>query len=75
MIRDYLRSSWRGVLNNKVATFINVGGLAIGLAVFFALTFYVKREFSWDEQWEDADRLYRVSAVQESSNPGQGEGS
>lgn len=66
MIRDYLRSFWRGILSNKIATFINVGGLALGLAVFFALTFYVYREFSWDEHWEDADRIFQVAGSQES---------
>src|SRR5690606_17782524 len=66
MFGDYLRSFWRGVLHNKVATLINVGGLALGLTVFFALTFYVYREFSWDAHWEDADRIFVTAAVQES---------
>lgn len=66
MLYDYLRSCWRGVLHNKVATFINIGGLALGLTVFFALIFYVHREFSWDAHWEDADRLYRAAGSQES---------
>lgn len=70
MFQDYLRGFWRGVLHNKVATFINVGGLAIGLAVFFALTFYVDREFSWDTHWEDADRIFVASGVMESAGGG-----
>ncbi len=65
MLADYLRSFWRGVLRNKVATLINVGGLALGLTVFFALSFYVDREFSWDSQWEGADRIYRAAGAQE----------
>jgi putative ABC transport system permease protein len=67
MLADYLRSFWRGVLHNKVATLINVGGLAVGLAVFFALSFYVDREFSWDSQWDDADRIYRAAGTQEAA--------
>ncbi|MGV3593200.1 MAG: ABC transporter permease, partial [Gammaproteobacteria bacterium] len=67
MFRDYLRGFWRGVLHNKVATFINVGGLALGLAVFFALSFYVDREFSWDAHWDGAERIYVPMPVQESS--------
>ncbi len=65
MLHDYLRSSWRGVLHNKVATLINVGGLALGLTVFFALILYVEREFSWDAQWEGAERIYQVYGQQE----------
>jgi putative ABC transport system permease protein len=68
MLRDHLRSFWRGVVNNKLTTCINVGGLALGLAVFFALTFYVQREFSYDAQWEDADRIYAIAGRQESPN-------
>ncbi|MDR0780116.1 MAG: ABC transporter permease [Pseudomonadales bacterium] len=68
MLRDHLRSFWRGVVNNKLTTGINVAGLALGLAVFFALTFYVQREFSWDAQWQDADRIYAVAWSQESPN-------
>ena len=67
MLADDLRSFWRGVLANKVATAINVGGLAMGLAVFFALSFYVDRQFSWDEHWQDADRIYVASGAQESA--------
>jgi putative ABC transport system permease protein len=66
MWRDHLRSFWRGVANNKLTTCINVGGLALGLAVFFALTFYVQREFSWDAQWQDAERIYTGASLRES---------
>jgi putative ABC transport system permease protein len=65
MLRDYLRSFWRMLRNNKFTSAINIGGLALGLAVFFALTLYVQREFSWDAQWEDADRIYAVAGRQE----------
>jgi len=58
MLRDHLRTTWRGLSHHKLITCVNVGGLALGLAVFFALTFYVQREFSWDAQWRDADRIY-----------------
>jgi putative ABC transport system permease protein len=66
MLRDYFRSVWLGVLHNKVAAFINIAGLTLGLTVFFALTFYVQREFSYDAHWEDADRIYRLNSTRES---------
>ena len=72
VLDDYLRSFWRGVLRNKMATFINVGGLALGLAVFFALSFYVKREFSWDAHWDGADRIYRTMGQLEGAVGGNG---
>jgi putative ABC transport system permease protein len=68
VFQDNFRSVWLGVLHNKVATFINVGGLTLGLTVFFALTFYVQREFSYDAHWEDADRIYQTAGAQETPN-------
>ncbi|MDR2213855.1 MAG: ABC transporter permease, partial [Pseudomonadales bacterium] len=68
MLRDYLRSFWRMLRNNKFTSAINIGGLALGLAVFFALTFYVQREFSWDAQWEGAERIYTIMGQRESPN-------
>jgi putative ABC transport system permease protein len=66
MLRDYLRSFWLGVLHNKVSTLINVGGLALGLAVFFALVLQAQREFTWDAHWDDADRIYLAAGAMES---------
>lgn len=33
MIRTYLKSAWRNLLKNKFAALINIGGLAVGMAV------------------------------------------
>jgi putative ABC transport system permease protein len=72
MLHDYFRSFWRSLLRNKLTAFINIGGLALGLAVFFALTFYVHREFSYDAQWQDAERIYTVSSELESPSGNSG---
>jgi hypothetical protein len=35
MIRNYLKIAWRNLSKNKIYSFINIGGLAIGLAVSY----------------------------------------
>jgi putative ABC transport system permease protein len=61
MLKNYLRIAWRNVCKQKGYAFINVFGLAIGLA-FCALVFlYVRDEFTFDRFHRDHDRIYRVS--------------
>lgn len=49
MLRNYLRTSFRYLANNKVYSLINVMGLAVGMACFMLLTIFVQQEFSYDE--------------------------
>jgi putative ABC transport system permease protein len=60
MFRSYLTIAWRNLLRNKVFSFINITGLAIGLAVGFLIYQYVLVELSYDRFHEKADRIYRV---------------
>jgi len=45
---------------NKVYTFINIGGLAIGMACTLLIVLFVKNELSYDRQNNDAANIYRV---------------
>ncbi|HWB93621.1 MAG TPA: ABC transporter permease [Puia sp.] len=44
-----------------VFSFINIGGLAIGIAASFVLLIYTERELTVDHQFHDADRIARIS--------------
>ena len=44
-----------------VFSFINLGGLAIGIAASFILLVYSQRELSTDRHFRDADRIARIS--------------
>ena len=60
MIRNYWRIAWRNIARNKVYTFINILGLALGICgclVLFLITHY---EFSFDRNHPDGDRIYRI---------------
>jgi len=51
-----LRNLWR----NKTSSFINISGLAIGLASCLLLLLYVSYEWSYDKQGKDSANIYQV---------------
>jgi putative ABC transport system permease protein len=60
MVHNYLKIAFRNLKRQKVATGINVAGLAIGLATSILIMLYVQDEFSYDRYNEKADRIFRV---------------
>lgn len=61
MIRNYFKTALRSLLKNKGFTFINILGLALGLAICLLITFYVIDELSYDRYNSKHDRIYRVN--------------
>lgn len=62
MFRNYLKVAWRNLLKNKIFSFINVIGLAIGLSCFLLIVLYVTDELSFDRYNANADRIYRINS-------------
>jgi len=60
MIRNYIKTAFRSLMKNKGFTFINVFGLALGLAVCMLIVFYVFDEWGYDHYNTKIDRIYRV---------------
>ncbi len=61
MLRSYFTVAFRNILKNKVFSAINIGGLAIGLAVCLLIVQFVTFEFSFDTFNSKFDRIYRVT--------------
>jgi len=61
MIKNYLKTAFRSLLRNKGFTFINVFGLALGLATVMLIVLYVVDELSYDRYNVNYDRIYRVN--------------
>jgi putative ABC transport system permease protein len=61
MLINYLKIAYRNLIRNKAFSFINIFGLAVGLATCFLIMLYIIDETSYDKHHKDADRLYRVS--------------
>ena len=60
MFKNYLKLSLRNLRKNKSYSFINISGLAIGLASFLLIGLFVHHELSYDKHFEDSDRIYRI---------------
>ncbi|HVX48700.1 MAG TPA: ABC transporter permease [Chitinophagaceae bacterium] len=63
MVRNYLLIAWRNVRKSKLFSFINITGLAIGMACFLLIALFVLDELSYDRYNEKADRIYRINAL------------
>jgi len=61
MLKNYIKIALRNIKRNKGYSFINIAGLAVGMACCLFILFYVLYEFSYDTFHEDADRIYRVA--------------
>src|SRR6185436_3310494 len=61
MLKHHWNTAIRNLTRNKLFTFINVIGLSIGIAIFLALTGYVRYQFSFDKFYEGGDRIYRIN--------------
>jgi putative ABC transport system permease protein len=60
MIKNYFKIAWRNLLRYKGFSFINILGLAIGLACCILVTLFIKDEVSYDRYNKNSDRIYRV---------------
>jgi putative ABC transport system permease protein len=60
MLKNYLLTSVRSLMRSPGFSVINIVGLAVGLATFGLISFYVYHEFSFDRYHTNADRIYRV---------------
>src|SRR2546423_15683274 len=61
MFKNYLKIAWRNVLRNRVNSFINIAGLAIGIACVILIVMYVQDELSYDKFFKNADHIYQVN--------------
>jgi putative ABC transport system permease protein len=62
MIWNFFKIAYRSLLRHKAHSFINIAGLAIGLAACLLIFAYVQDELSYDRFHHKADRVFRVSS-------------
>lgn len=61
MLRNYISVAYRSLFKNRVFSFLNILGLAIGMAAFLFIIHYVRFERSYESFHENADNIYRVT--------------
>ena len=63
MLHNYLIVGLRALAKNRTYAFINIFGLALGLAASILILSYVRYEFSYDAWMPGADRAYQFQTI------------
>jgi putative ABC transport system permease protein len=64
MIKNYLKIALRNFRGHKIYTFINLFGLAVGMAACVLIALFIQNERSFDAWHAHKDRIYRLNEVQ-----------
>ncbi|GGM79402.1 ABC transporter permease [Dyadobacter beijingensis] len=60
MFKNYLKIAFRNLVKSKGYSAINIGGLAVGMAVAMLIGLWVYDEFAFDRYHENYDRIAKV---------------
>src|SRR6478736_2106803 len=60
MFRNYLKTAFRNLWRNKIFSFINIMGLALGLACSLLIMLWVNDEYNVDAFHKNEAQLYSV---------------
>ena len=60
MFRNYLKIAWRNISKQKLYSFIQIGGFALGIAACLLIALFICDELSYDRYISNGNRVYRV---------------
>jgi putative ABC transport system permease protein len=60
MIKNYFKIAWRNLVKNKALSFINIGGLSIGMAVVMLISLWMWDELSFDTYHHNYNLIAQV---------------
>src|SRR4051812_35134895 len=60
MFKNYFKTAWRNLFNNKTFSLINVSGLALGMTCSLMIVLWVMDEYSVDAFHKNKSQLYYV---------------
>ncbi len=63
MLKNFIVNTFRNIKKNSGSFILNVVGLAIGLATFLFIAFYVINELTYDRFHKNYENIYRVKVV------------
>ncbi len=61
MLKNYLTIAFRNLRKQSFYSFINIGGLAVGIAACLMIFLFITDELTYDKHNKNADRIYRVN--------------
>ena len=60
MLRNYLTIAFRNFRKHRMFTFINIFGLALGIACSVLMTLWIRDELRYDRFHADGEHIYQV---------------
>jgi putative ABC transport system permease protein len=63
MFKNYFKIAWRNLTKQKMYSSIKIGGFALGIAACLLIALFIGDELSYDRNFPDGDRIYRVAIV------------
>jgi len=60
MFRNYLNTALRNIIRHRLHSFINIAGLAVGLACVIFVLLFIRDELSYDTWVPGTQNLYRI---------------
>ncbi len=63
MLSSYIKTAIRHISRHKLYSFINIGGLAVGLAACILILLFVRDEVSYDSWLPGIERVHRMEAT------------
>ena len=60
MFKNYLKIAWRNLWNNKGYSVINIGGLALGMAVTLIIGLWVQDELSYNNYFPNKEKIAQI---------------
>src|ERR1700687_4681609 len=60
MLKNYLTIAWRNLQKNKAFSFLNISGLAIGMASAVLILLWIQNEISYDQFHKNKDHIYEA---------------
>lgn len=61
MFRHFLKITYRNLTKDRTFSFINIFGLAVGLATCILMISYILSELGYDKENPDAERIFRIA--------------
>lgn len=62
MIYNYGKIAWRKIIDQPGHSFLNIFGLALGIAASFVLLLFVRQETSYDQHFSRSNKIYRIAS-------------
>src|SRR5919109_4731377 len=60
MLKNYFKIAWRNLFKSKMSSFINISGLAVGMAVAILIALWIYDEVNFDKYHKNYDRIVQV---------------